>query len=62
MGYCSYLCIVCEYVEDNCWWNYEKDCQYRDLVNLNDVKQIFNLQIDLETLILLLNKIYGKNI
>ena len=51
MGYCPYLCIVCENIEDNGWWNNKHDCQYSNLVNLNDVKIMFNLHIDLTTLI-----------
>jgi hypothetical protein len=51
MGYCPYLCIVCYNVEDNGWWNYKHGCQYSDLVNLDKIKAMFNLNIDLNTLI-----------
>ena len=50
MGYCPYMCIVCENVEDNGWWNKKHDSQYSDLVDLEDVKKIFNLSIDLNIL------------
>jgi hypothetical protein len=51
MGYCPYLCIVCENIKDNGWWNNKHNSLYSDLVDLNDVKLIFNLNIDLTTLI-----------
>ncbi len=50
MCYCPYLCIVCEDVKDNGWWNHKYNCQYSNLVNLYDVKLIFNLRINLAML------------
>jgi hypothetical protein len=51
MCYSPYLCIICENVEDNGWLNNKHKCQYSELVNLQDVKIMFNLNIELTTLI-----------
>ena len=56
MGYCPYMCIVCENIEDNGWGyncknfkSYQKFLDNRNL--LIDVKTILNLNIDLSVLI-----------
>lgn len=50
MGYCPYLCIVCDSIEDNGWLS-KFHYQYSDLVSMEDVKLTFGLNIDLNTLI-----------
>ena len=60
MGYCPYMCIVCENIEDNGWGyncknfkskSYQEFFLYNNDYLLNDVKTILNLNIDLSVLI-----------
>lgn len=47
MGYCPYFCIVCNDIEDNGWFN-SKGKWIHDKFDLQEVKTLFKLDIDLK--------------
>ena len=55
MGYCPYMCIVCENIKDN-GWECKNFTSYQKFIDnrrnsLNDVKKTLNLNVNLSVLL-----------